>query len=77
MNSHQRRKSRRYWKYEIEFTINRNTNVDDIKQWCKDNIGKIYVAWGFDNGWWYKSGENQIFYFHKDTDAVKFTLKWA
>lgn len=76
MNSHQRRKSRRYWKYQIEFKVTDDVNVEDIKQWCKDNIGKKYVVWGFDNSFWYQ-GEDQLFYFNKDKDAVKFTLKWS
>jgi len=71
MNSKQRRKSRRYWQYDVVMDY-KNEDLDpwDARYWLEENMGKIGIRWGtgINNPW--------TFYFKDGRDANFFMLKW-
>jgi hypothetical protein len=71
MNSRQRRKARRYWKYDV-IMVYANQNLDpyDARQWLEENMGKVGFRWSFQNQdpWWFS--------FHSGKDAAFFSMKW-
>jgi hypothetical protein len=72
MNSHQRRRSRRYWRYEVVMD-HENDHKDpwDARCWLEDNMGQIGIRWG-------NMGIHPwLFFFHNSQDASFFSLKWS
>jgi hypothetical protein len=73
MNSRQRRRARRYWKYTIEMDYH-NDDKDpwEARTWLEDSMGKIGRRWGqqTNNNPW-------VFFFHDGRDAAFFSMKWS
>ena len=71
MNAHQRRKARRYWRYEIMMDYENDAKDPwDARCWLEKNMGKIGVRWG-------NLGQHPWQFFFKDSqDANFFSLKW-
>ena len=73
MNSKQRRKSRRYWRYDVIMDYeNDDRDPWDARYWLEENMGEIGIRWGqmsSHNPW--------MFYFKDSRDAVFFSLRWS
>jgi len=79
MNAHQRRATRRYWKYIVTLDIDpsyENIGVDlmvyDAVTWLEQNMGRKGKLWShlpYHDRW--------TFYFHDSKDAAFFSLKWS
>jgi len=72
MNSYQRRRARRYWKYTVEMDY-QNDDKDPwaARTWLEQNMGEIGRRWGgqaSQNPW--------VFFFHDSKDATFFSMKW-
>jgi hypothetical protein len=71
MNSKQRRKSRRYWKYDVVMDYyNEDKDPWEARCWLEENIGKIGLRWGNLNSHPWQ------FFFKDSKDAAFFSLKW-
>ena len=73
MNSYQRRRARRYWKYVVEMDYH-NWEKDpwEARAWLEDNMGRIGIKWGNQgnsNPW--------VFLFHDGPDANFFSMRWS
>ena len=75
MNSHQRRKDRRHWKYYVKLSyehLDRN-GYDNMFDWCRDTWGNGIRCAGWREKhhcigtWWQFTTEKQ---------AVLFAMKW-
>lgn len=71
MNSKQRRRSRRYWQYEVQMDCyNDDKDPWDAVCWLEENMGKIGIRWGR------IGNEPWLFLFNDSKDANFFSLKW-
>lgn len=70
MNSHQRRITRRHWRYEYEFEDISIERYLAIRDWCKIHFGSIGFRWG--NTKWYC-----VFEFRHQRDYSLFLLTWT
>jgi hypothetical protein len=70
MNSHQRRKVERAWKYKIDLGDPSYDNYVDAITWCEKNIGTIGYNWS-------NIRDYGTFYFTKPKYATAFALRWA
>ena len=58
--------------YLVEFdnaTSTTSTRIEEMCNWCSDNIGIKYVDWGY-----VENGRNWVF--KTEDDAVQFSLIW-
>ena len=70
MNSHQRRKATRYWRYHAN--INENTSFEEymeIREWCQEKFGIVGHRWS-------NTPEYIGFSFCDDKDFTQFALRW-
>ena len=72
MNSKQRRKSRRYWKYDVTMDYhNDKKHPWHARCWLEENMGKVGIRWSnSDSHPWF-------FNFRDSKDANFFSLKWS
>ena len=50
MNSRQRRRARRYWRYEFVFSEDITfEEYIEIRDWCQQNLGRVGYRWGHDS----------------------------
>ena len=71
MNSKQRRRAKRYWRYVVDLEYHSDWHLDvQRRQWCTENIGPQ----GYD---WYSFGYGTEYQFHNPKHAAWFKLKWS
>lgn len=76
MNSKQRRRQRRYWRYEVQASRDYLTYDEyyDMFIWCRKNFG-ITVS----DGWRTKPGQHDwlnVWQFDSEQKASLFALRW-
>lgn len=73
MNSHQRRKDRRRWKYEIRLNVYKFSTYCQIYTWAIKTISP------YTNHRWREAygSAGTIYQFDNERDAVLFKLKWS
>ena len=79
MNSKQRRKDQRRWKYSISLTITDYEQYVEIWYWCKANFTSKVLTCGWrdrhiDN--WTDDSLLTIWQFTDKKKAVQFAIKW-
>lgn len=77
MNSHQRRKDRKLWRYSIETNYvyaggDAQERYDEIWDWLKKNFGTRNDRCG-----WRERGYGEIWEFNCPKKAAAFALRWA
>jgi len=74
MNSHQRRKDRKRWRYEVYIEWDRvdDNGYDNMFDWCRETFGTTVAT-----GWREKHGHiGTCWQFTNKPKAVLFSLRW-
>lgn len=75
MNSHQRRKAARYWKYRFELIPRTTEECVSLLAWCNEQFGSMSRDRWHCRYFSYFPTE-LIFWFHNEKDAAWFKLTW-
>ena len=82
MNSKQRRKDRRLWKYQITTSTRNFNEYIDQWTWLDNRFGRVIDECGwrerevnFDA--WESEDLRSVWEFKREQDAVEFALRWA
>jgi hypothetical protein len=57
----------------VRVKVEHSGNPDEVKVWCKENIGKRFDTW--DRDWHF--GNHWIYVFSREQDATMFLLRWS
>lgn len=72
MNSKQRRKEKRTWKYEVEIPYDFEDEYMPMFEWCQKNFGPTVC-----DGWRNKHNTaGEVWQFDCDRKAALFALRW-
>lgn len=78
MNSKQRRKDKRLWKYRVKMTYTDYTDYDQMWNWLANKHGKKANRCGWrDRMGWYPAQEYDVIWeFNEQKKMVEFMLRW-
>jgi hypothetical protein len=78
MNSKQRRKDKRLWKYSVKMTYRDYAHYEEMWGWLKSRYGsKVYKCGWRDRHAWYPAQEYNVeWQFLEEKRMVEFMLRW-
>lgn len=78
MNSKQRRKDKRLWKYSVKMTYRDYDHYDEMWNWLKERYGSKVNRCGWrDRHAWYPAMDYDVVWeFVDQKKMVEFTLRW-
>lgn len=84
MNSHQRKKDKRRWKYTVTVNTRSFRHYEEMWEWLENRFGKNSAKCGWRDRHPeyfhrdYSDGTFDVFWqFINERDAIEFTLRWS